>query len=137
MAKQIKSSKLTAKAITKASKEQRDIIVSWTDWGVPETERGVPETDRGVPETERGVPETERQILSVIKEEDVRLASVSEMPDGLAFADVDEPKGDSNVTLTDHNIAYSEREPSPKSFMNTPSKAELSTQKFSQGKSTS
>ena len=123
MAKQIKSSKLTAKAITKASKEQRDIIVSWTDWGVPETERGV--------------PETERQILSVIKEEDVRLASVSEMPDGLAFADVDEPKGDSNVTLTDHNIAYSEREPSPKSFINTPSKAELSTQKFSQGKSTS
>ena len=123
MAKQIKSSKLTAKAITKASKEQREIIVSWTD--------------RGVTETERGVPETERQILSVIKEEDVRLASVSEMPDGLAFADVDEPKGDSNVTLTDHNIAYSEREPSPKSFMNTPSKAELSTQKFSQGKSTS
>ena len=79
-AKEAKNGKFTGRATTRAKKEQQDIEVAWTDGGVPETER---------------------QILSVIREEDEQLASMSEQPNELHFEDIDAPKSNNNDTLTD------------------------------------
>ena len=76
---EVKGLKQEERRTTKASKENRDIEVMFTDGGVPETER---------------------KILSVIREEDEVLASFSDKPPELNFEDVDQPKESGNSTFT-------------------------------------